>query len=268
MKKIILLKLGGSVITDKAGKSVIREEVLHDLVSQLAQFMAENPDILLFVGHGQGSFAHVPAKKYNTKLGFISTESKFGMAVTQHRVGEAHQLVLQEMLEQKLPAVSFRINSSLVTDSSGTKVWQGAVLVEYLKQGLLPITTGDVVVDSAQGCAIWSTEKILEQVCGFLPEHGFEVERIVHVTDVPGVTDLGGETIKEISPENAASVRKMITSPSVADVTGGMWHKIETSLNLAQKGVDSQIISGLEPKNMYNCLSRQQYIGTKITRTK
>jgi isopentenyl phosphate kinase len=264
MQKITLIKLGGSVITHKNLVNAMRYEVLTDLVSQISEYCAENPEDLLIVGHGQGSFAHIPAKMYGTKDGFINQNSQYGMAVTQHSVGQAHQLVIQEMLNQKLPAVSFRVNSSAVTSSSKKKVFSTDVLVEYLRQSLLPVTCGDVVVDVNQGCAIWSTERILEEVAVDFLAKDFMVQRIIHVTDVDGVLDLNDRIINEINRQNAEEVKDAIVDPKVVDVTGGMWHKIQSCLTMADLGVESAIISGFAEKNLYNCLLRKKFIGTTI----
>lgn len=263
MKTISLLKLGGSVITDKTKSNTLRKKVLDQLISEIKQYQQESGELLV-VGHGQGSFAHIPAKKHRTKEGFIAEDSRVGMGRTQHAVGASHQLVLAAFLEQNVPAVSFRMASALVTSNQAAKTWQGDVLLEYLRQGVLPVTCGEVLVDNQQGCAIWSTERILEHLAAYLPTQGFAVARVIHVTDVPGVMDKESNTVALITPQNAAEVQKAITDPSGTDVTGGMWHKLESALQLAQSGVESAIISGIEPKNLYNCLSRRKFIGTTI----
>ena len=264
MANVTLIKLGGSVITDKTKPDTMRHEVLERLVSEIVQFRQED-DELLVVGHGQGGFAHFPAKKYRTKEGFITDESRFGMGMTQHSVGRSHQLVLQALLDQSLPVVSFRVASALVTTAGVAVVWSGKSLAWNLRNGLVPVTCGDVVVDTKQGCTIWSTEVILEHLAKYLPEEGFVVSRVIHVTDVDGVLTADGKTISKITPQTAAQVRKSITDPTGTDVTGGMWHKLESSVELAKQGIDTAIISGIKPKNLYNCLSRQRFVGTTVT---
>ena len=83
LKNLILIKLGGSVITDKEIPMSLRKNILTRLVGEIARAKQENPDQLLIVGHGQGSFAHVPASKYQTMAGFINEESLLGMAIVK-----------------------------------------------------------------------------------------------------------------------------------------------------------------------------------------
>lgn len=264
IKTAILLKLGGSVITDKNSKNTLRKDVLGQLVGEIYKFRSENPGQFLIVGHGQGSFAHFPAKQYQTKAGFVSSDSRFGMAITQFTVGQLHQLVLAEMLRQKLPAVSFRVNSSAIARNSKQTFLAGEVLLENLNQGLLPVTSGDVLVDSLKGCTVWSTEIILEEIARFLLNHDLKVSRIVHVTDVAGVIDGNGKTIPEISPDDVGKVKNNIVASNKTDVTGGMWHKIESCLGVSGVGIESVIITGLVKNNLYNCLSGKNFIGTTI----
>lgn len=263
-KKLILIKLGGSVITDKSSPRTMRDDILKRLVEEIQEFRHESHDVKLIVGHGQGSFAHIPAKKYQTKMGFINDQSRYGMAVTQFWAGQTHQLVLQAMIDQQISAVSFRVASSAVANNSKTQSWSPESLFENLQNGLLPVTCGDVLPDSEKGCTIWSTETILEKIAESAPDFDFEVTKIIHVTDVDGVLDTDNKTIAKISKKNLPQVKKAIFDNNNPDVTGGMLHKIESCLALTKIGIESAIISGFVAKNLYNCLLGKNFIGTII----
>jgi len=76
VKKLILIKLGGSVITDKSAKFKAKPEVISRLAKEIEsgrQSLRE--DHLFLIGHGQGSFAHIPAVKYQTQKGLINEGS-------------------------------------------------------------------------------------------------------------------------------------------------------------------------------------------------
>ncbi|MEL6309142.1 MAG: hypothetical protein AAFQ52_13445 [Chloroflexota bacterium] len=55
---VTLLKLGGSLITDKTQREILREDVLARLANEIAQALGANPTMQLVIGHGSGSFAN------------------------------------------------------------------------------------------------------------------------------------------------------------------------------------------------------------------
>jgi isopentenyl phosphate kinase len=69
MRELVLLKLGGSLITDKTRPYTPRLDKLADLATEIAQALRTHPHLLLILGHGSGSFGHTAAKKYGTKDG-------------------------------------------------------------------------------------------------------------------------------------------------------------------------------------------------------
>ena len=265
-QEIVLIKLGGSVITNKEVPMMVRKMVLKRLVEEIAQVRKESDEIFI-LGHGSGSFAHSPALRYKTMDGFINDESEMGMAITQDSAAKLNRIVVQECLSQELPAVSFAFSSTLVTKNKRKQSWSGQVLKQYLEKNLLPITYGDVIVDSEQGCTIWSTERIFGFLSEWLQqETSYKIKRVIYVNEVDGVLDLDndGQVISEISRDNVEQVKKMMTKTKGFDVTGGMWHKIEESLKLAENKIETLIISGLKEGNLYRALVGQEYKGTHV----
>lgn len=263
-KKVNLIKLGGSIITNKEIPMTLRANVLQRLVKEIALAREKAPNELFIVGHGQGSFAHVPATKYKTMDGFINDESVLGMAIVQDSAASLNRLVVREFLNNEVPAVSFYASNTIVTDKRKEKSFCVDVLWHYLNKGLLPVTCGDVLVDDKQGCTIWSTEQILAFLANYLADRDFEVKKIVHVTEVAGFLDHNGQVIKEINKDNWSSLKKMLNSTRGFDVTGGMGLKVEESLALAKKGIKSCILSGMEKGNLLSALLGQSFIGTEI----
>ena len=101
-KNLTLIKLGGSIITDKEVFMSLRKATLSRLVGEIASARQENPQQMLIIGHGQGGFAHVPATKYQTMAGFINEESRLGMAVVQDTAATLNRLVVHEFIKHEL----------------------------------------------------------------------------------------------------------------------------------------------------------------------
>ncbi len=79
--ELVLVKLGGSLITDKDKPYTARREVITQLVEQVSLIKHENPNLKLIIGNGAGSFAHQSANKYNTINGFSCDEEKLGFCL-------------------------------------------------------------------------------------------------------------------------------------------------------------------------------------------
>src|SRR5215510_11916416 len=69
MKELVFLKLGGSLITDKTQRYTPLLDVMNDLALQIKTALQAHPNLLLVLGHGAGSFGHVPASEYKTRDG-------------------------------------------------------------------------------------------------------------------------------------------------------------------------------------------------------
>src|SRR3989344_5770468 len=106
MKNLILIKLGGSVITDKSKPFTARETVIRHLAKTVrAEYIDKNTDLI--IGHGAGSFAHVPAAKYQTQKGLINKNSIWGFCQTADAAVQINRIVIREFLKLKIPVASF-----------------------------------------------------------------------------------------------------------------------------------------------------------------
>lgn len=263
-QRVVLIKLGGSIITNKDIPMSLRHEELTRLVAEIVRAKKEHPDHLFVVGHGSGSFAHVPASKYGTMNGLCNEESVLGMAIVLDSAAQLNRIVVHEFLKADIPAVSLLPSQCLITKNRQPDTFFVDVFEEYVKKGLFPVTCGDVLVDRGQGCTIWSTEEVLAFFARQFEERGWEVEQIVHVTEAQGVYDGKKQVIDRITQQNWPEIQQLITRTKGFDVTGGMGLKIHESLQLASMGIQSKIISGLERDNLYHALSGNQFVGTVV----
>src|SRR3989304_4817410 len=157
-KPITLIKLGGSIITDKDRPMSVKSSRLTALVKQIRRAMKEKPGKQFIIGPGSGSFGHVPAKQYKTLDGFVNGQSRLGMAVVQDAAAQLNRLVVAECIKHGIPAVTFAPSNTLIVDSRHEKENFFQLLESYLAKGMLPITYGDVVVDLKQGCTVCWTK--------------------------------------------------------------------------------------------------------------
>ena len=75
-----IIKLGGSVITDKSKESFFKREVMNNLSKEIKK--ANKKCIII---HGAGSFGHILAKKYKLNKGLIENNQLKGFSNTIDR---------------------------------------------------------------------------------------------------------------------------------------------------------------------------------------
>jgi isopentenyl phosphate kinase len=258
---LLFLKLGGSLITEKSRQATARHDVITRLASELADIRKSNPNLHLLLGHGSGSFGHVPAKKYNTRAGVHTPAEWQGFIEVWQQAGSLHHIVMEALLAAGLPAIGFPPSASLSAADGKIASWNLGPIKVALDANLLPVVFGDVAFDSVRGGTILSTEDLFVHLAAHL-----HPARILLAGDEDGVyTDF--ETHSEIIPEITPSfdLSNIFEAATVADVTGGMAGKVQAMLDLAQlvPGCEVRIFSGLVPGNLKR-LIRGDVLGTQI----
>ena len=80
MSDLTLIKLGGSLITDKRTEKAYRAERADAIAAAIRQALDTIPGVQLVVGHGSGSFGHMAAKRHDTIAGVSGAEQWHGFA--------------------------------------------------------------------------------------------------------------------------------------------------------------------------------------------
>ena len=246
-KKIVLIKFGGSILTDKTVEQSVKYDVLRSLIGQIKVIVERRPDVQIVLAHGQGSFAHFPVKKYRLHEGFVQKDSVYGCAVALDVVAKLNRIIITEMLAQQLPAVSLFPSQISVANNTQPDSTYLATLEEYLRLGLLPVLTGDVITDKQKGSCIWSADFLLPYYARQLRSLGWDVQTVVHVTKTPGVyRDLNQPELgifETITPASFVELSATLGGSHGVDVTGGMLEKVRQAVELAQDGIATAIMS-------------------------
>lgn len=262
-KEIILLKLGGSLITDKDKPYTPRLDKLKELAQEIKSALDSNPNLILILGHGSGSFGHVAAKKHGTREGVQTEEQWFGFTEVRFQAAELNRYVVQSLLEAGIPALPFPPSASMVSDDRKVIHYNVEPIRKALDVNLLPVVQGDVAFDEKRGGTILSTEDVFS----FLTEQ-FSPSRILLAGIEAGVwEDFPARTklVKEIQLADYEKMRAGISGSASTDVTGGMKAKVEEMLALVQKtnGMTVQIFSAEENGFLMRALNGEN-VGTLL----
>lgn len=251
MEKLILIKLGGSVITDKGKPFTAKRKVIKRLAREILQAQGEYRGKLI-ISHGSGSFGHTVASQYKTHEGLINKNSVKGAVLTSDAANRINKIVMGELMNAGLSVKSFSPASFIFAKAGKPhKVFIDSIK-HALSKNIIPVVYGDVLMDKDMGVCIFSAENVISVLVKKLAKT-YKIETIILSSDTDGVYDKNGKTIKKITPKNFAEVKKQIGGSTSADVTGGMLHKVEESLKIAKKyKVETFLING----NKNGCLRK------------
>jgi isopentenyl phosphate kinase len=262
---LIFLKLGGSLITNKNIPFSARKDTLRRLGSEISKAIDTNPELKLLIGHGSGSFGHSIAAQFGTRSGIRSPEDWLGFQKVWSAAHQLNQIVIREFLDLGLPIISLPASASLVSRNKKVDQWNIQPIISSLKNHLLPIVFGDVVIDKKLGATIFSTEELFSFLVNELHPKRILLagkERGVFL-DYPRNQDL----ISIITPDTYPSISNKINASSSTDVTGGMTSKVRSMLDLIilEENLSVDIFSGEEEGNLLKIISGEK-IGTRLSR--
>lgn len=257
MKNVILVKLGGSIITDKSVPYKARPGVIKRLAKEIKSFGVT----ALVIAHGSGSFGHTSAQKYGGKKGY---KNKWGVAKVARDAMEINRIVMDVLIDEGLPVVSLRPMSMIMTSAGKIIEHSFEIVEEVISQDLIPVIYGDVLFDKKWKTTIYSGEIILNEIGIYLKKKGFNVIRVIQVGETNGVYDDKGKTIPVINKKNWNSIERYIFNSKRTDVTGAMKHKIENSLTIANNDIETWITNGIMPDELSHALQGKNIHGTII----
>lgn len=258
-----LIKLGGSLITDKQRARTYRQDITRTIAAQIKTIWEDEPGSPLIIGHGSGSYGHFEARTHRTMAGVSSPEEWFGFTKVAEAALALSHLILRELIQQGLPVIRFQPSSFIRAAAGQIVEFQTSLITQALHSGVIPLIHGDVAFDSQLGGAILSTERIFVGLANSLP-----VRRIILLGEVDGVLDADGRVIKTITPASLDSVRAVMGRSSGVDVTGGMLQKVEEMVALVTDNPKLEIViaNGQRPNVLTDLVSGDQATGTRIVR--
>ena len=262
--ELIFLKLGGSLITDKDRPHTARLDVLTMLAQEIKAALDEKPTRKILLGHGSGSFGHVPAKQYGTRDGVHTAKVWQGFVEVWREASSLNHLVMEALAANDVLAVAIPPSAAVVTNAGKVVSWNLLPIEESLHNGIVPVVYGDVVFDTSWGGTILSTEDLFAYlVPEFRPGAVLlaGIERGVWM-DYPACQAI----FDKITPEMMALDQLSVAGSESVDVTGGMRSKVAFGMNLVKQfpSMRISIFSGREPENLRQALNGE-HIGTMIS---
>ena len=251
---LVLIKLGGSVITDKSTPYTANIPAIRSITNVLKR--VKSP---LIISHGSGSFGHTSASLYGGKKGYTSP---LGIATVARDAMAINSIIISECIRSDLPAISFRPMSFFTADKGELAKGFYDPIDQALSQSLIPVVYGDVIWDKEWKSTIFSGETTLGYLAIYFQKK-YSIQ-IIELCDVSGVLDATGQVIPDITPDTWEKIKSESITPTIHDVTGGMMHKVEEALTLAKAGIPTRIIDGRDSTILEKVLAGAKAYGTSI----
>lgn len=260
-RKPVVLKVGGSVITDKNEKLRAKTEVMNRLAEEIQRATVQN----LVIVHGGGSFGHPMAQEYAIKDGFKEKSQIIGFAETHHVMTVLNGLFMDALVWHSIPAVSITPSSCVITKNRRIECFEEAQLKMLVKMGFLPVMYGDTVLDSELGFTILSGDQLISYIAT-----RYNAERIIMGIDVDGLYDANPKVEKSakmfthLTSEELKKLQNKLGKSTGCDVTGGMFGKINELLPAIENGIPVEIVNAAKPNYIYRALRGEKVEGTLI----
>ncbi|WP_224449371.1 isopentenyl phosphate kinase [Haloprofundus salilacus] len=224
----IVLKLGGSVVTDKDSPETVDDDALSVAVEAIATSGVSD----LVVVHGGGSFGHHHAATHgvSTTEGTSDAAGALAIHAAMKRLNDAVVSRLQSRGVPALPVHPLSLAARHDTDEGNGKRSGDAALSlpldsteTLLGEGFVPVLHGDVVAHAGRGVTVVSGDELVVRLAD-----GLRAERVGLCSTVPGVYDENDAVVDEI--RSFDDVAAALGESESTDVTGGMAAKVRALL--------------------------------------
>ena len=242
---MILIKLGGSIITNKEKPLTANRLAIRRITSSLRKI--KEP---LIVVHGGGSYGHYWSVKYDmhTKPSKYSIK---GVSVVKNSMVELNRIILQSFLESNLTPYCLPPSDFMFADKPIMKKVKEFSKIANI--GLIPISYGDVMWFGRNKFYILSGDKIMGILSKIL-----KPRLAIFVTNVDGIYS----DMKTKRLIGNITIEKPTMTEVVMDVTGGMSRKIKEAVNISRNGTKVFFVNGNVPKRIVNAISGKGFEGT------
>jgi isopentenyl phosphate kinase len=262
--EIILLKLGGSLLTDKNKPYSLREDIINNAIKQL---ISANEKVILI--HGGGSFGHPLAKKYKILKGINpSVENQIlGLTKTHQAMNKLNSYLVKSFLEKDYPSLSIQPSSIFMKDTEKIITISTDIIEGILDLNIMPILYGDIILDKQGSFSIISGDQIIFELCKNIER--YRISKVIFTMETDGLY-----VIDEKNNENSILATECYSDDlerlnlanlgQKIDVTGGIMGKLNFIKQICDLSIPVQLINGLKDDYIYKSLKNQKIDCTNI----
>jgi isopentenyl phosphate kinase len=249
LEGITIIKLGGSIITDKTVPFKILYDNIADIAEQIAKYGRRN----LLLVHGGGSVGHYLVEK----LKFNEKEAQDPKAISTiiYEMDNLTQTISKTFLEFDVPVVALQTHSIAFLGERGI-VLDSKFILNWLRKGLIPILKGDIILGYDSLARVISGDVIVSELAKLN-----EVRKVIMCFDQDGIIGKDGSIIKQLSLKS--NFEELIWLTGKYDVTGGLRAKLNAMAPIVSLKKE---VYFMNPKRnrLLNALMEKEFKGTKL----
>lgn len=267
--RIIVLKLGGSLLTDKSKPFTLREDILEQVAEEIKECLYTGLIQQLVIIHGVGSFGHPPVLEHNLHMGYKNSSQLIHLSKTQLIVNNYRNKIAEVLLKKGIP-INLMHASSIVKGKKMKIIEHSfSALKGFLSIGMVPLIGGDMMYDQSMGFSVCSGDQLAVLIASEIGANN-----LIFATDVSGIyktdpnSDLDAVLLNELTINEIEQIINSEERLGKMDASGGIKGKLKSLIptkNLIEKGLNISIISMLSRGALLNLLKGED---VKITRIK
>ncbi|MFM7795378.1 MAG: isopentenyl phosphate kinase [Candidatus Nitrosotenuis sp.] len=242
---MILIKMGGSIITNKDRPLSPRKKTIDKIIKNLKKI--SEPVILV---HGGGSFGHYWSVRYDMH----TKPAKYdyhGIAIVKNSMIELNKIILDSMVKNKLnpyclPPTDFMAGDKPII----SKIKQ---IKNMAESNLTPVTFGDALWYGQKKSYILSGDRIMSILAKSL-----RPRLSIFLLNVDGLySDFNTKKLIYDMKDQQASIQEISM-----DVTGGMKRKVEEAIKISKMGLKVFFVNGNKPHRVVDAIQKNKFEGT------
>src|SRR5213594_2149739 len=257
---MLLVKLGGSVVTEKTHLRTPRSAAIRRLAGELASLREP-----LLIVHGAGSYGHILARRHRLNEGGPTLPRRLAAAAVQADVRELDGLVVRALNRAGLAAIPIPPSAVLALDDGRVSTMDLTPFLEFASMEFTPVTFGDVVRDVRRGFSVFSGDLLMLELA-----RAFRPKRAVFAADVDGLftTDpkrrRAARLLETVGPDDLSRIE--FSSSSRTDVTGSIEGKLRRMFEIADHAGECLIVNGNVKNRVRDALRGRHVVCTRVVR--
>lgn len=242
---MILIKLGGSIITNKKRPLSPRINTIDKIARQLKKI--QEPFIVV---HGGGSFGHYWSVKYDMHTKPARYDLR-GVSVVKNSMVELNKIILDCFVKNRLnpyclPPTDFMSGDRPIP----SKVRE---IKKIAGSGFVPVTYGDALWYGNKKSYILSGDRIMSILAKTL-----RPRLSIFVLNVDGLySDLKAKKLIYDMKGNQVSIQELSM-----DVTGGMKRKVQEATRISKMKLKVFFANGNKPERIITAIRKNKFEGT------